>query len=142
MTVVGVGIDSTDVAEVRRALRRHGDRYLRFVLTDRELAECRHEPDLATATARRWAAKEAVTKVLAPTDDDPWPWTHVEVLGLGTGTTAVHLHGRPRALADSRGVRHLQVEQIRTTRADSVTYAAVGSGLTTPGPVTSPDTRG
>ncbi|AKT52478.1 hypothetical protein ADJ73_00580 [Arsenicicoccus sp. oral taxon 190] len=144
--VVAVGIDTTGVEEVRHALERHADRYLRFVLSERERAELAETDELAGATptaraaptteaadatelARRWAAKEAVTKVLAPGPGDPWPWSDVEVL-LPSGRPAeVRLQGRARELARQRGVSEIQVGTGPTT-AGTVTATAVGLAIT------------
>jgi holo-[acyl-carrier protein] synthase len=60
------GIDIVEVARVRKAVERWGERFLRRVFTARELADCaafgpapRYE-----SLAARWAAKEAAAKAL------------------------------------------------------------------------------
>ena len=45
--VVAVGVDLVDVARVRGALVRHGDRFTRRVLSEREAAYCLSRPDPA-----------------------------------------------------------------------------------------------
>lgn len=138
--VVAVGVDTADVAEVRRSLAVYAERYRAFLLSPRERAEqtALTGQDLVRDTARRWASKEAVTKVLGPAQDDPWPWRHVEVVG-GAGRPSVVLHGRPRELAARLGIDELVLDELDEVTpagltADTVTVTAVGlrSGRTTP----------
>ena len=65
-----IGVDVVEVAEVAASIGRFGQRYLDRVYTVRELADCGADKPsvLASRLAARFAAKEAVTKVLAPSD--------------------------------------------------------------------------
>jgi holo-[acyl-carrier protein] synthase len=72
-----VGIDLVEVDEVRESLRTHGDRYLRRIYTEREVAESRMRPE---RLAERFAVKEATLKVLR-NGDEPVPWRAIEVAG-------------------------------------------------------------
>ena len=58
-----LGIDIIKVERIRDALARHGDRFPKRILTDAERAYVRDRPE---NLAGRWAAKEAVSKVLGP----------------------------------------------------------------------------
>ena len=40
MTIVGLGMDATEVARIAATLERYGDRFLRRVFTDEEIAYC------------------------------------------------------------------------------------------------------
>lgn len=77
-----VGIDLVDVAEVRDAMTAHGDRYLERVYTDGEVDDCRSRSGevLPERLAARFAAKEAVIKVLQP-EAEGMPWRSIEVRG-------------------------------------------------------------
>ena len=68
--VLRVGTDLTSVPEVREAIAAHGDRYLQRIFAAEELVDARGDP---RRLAARFAAKEAVLKVLRP-DDDALPW--------------------------------------------------------------------
>jgi holo-[acyl-carrier protein] synthase len=56
-----LGIDIIRVDRIRAAIAKHGRRFARRVLTDQEDAYVRDRPE---NFAGRWAAKEAVSKVL------------------------------------------------------------------------------
>jgi len=58
-----VGCDLTNPLDVAASIEQFGDRYLRRIYTDAELAGCAG-PILSQRLAARFAAKEAVAKVL------------------------------------------------------------------------------
>ncbi|MBA4608148.1 holo-ACP synthase [Aeromicrobium sp. Marseille-Q0843] len=58
---VACGVDIVSVARIRAAVERSGPRFLQKYWTEDELAYCAGRPERLAA---RWAAKEAVMKVL------------------------------------------------------------------------------
>jgi holo-[acyl-carrier-protein] synthase len=56
-----LGVDLIDIERIAQALQRHPQRFRRRVLTDREDRYCGERVE---RVAGRWAAKEAVSKVL------------------------------------------------------------------------------
>ena len=64
MTIVGLGMDATEVARIAATLERYGDRFLRRVFTDEEIAYCLRRKHPAPHLAGRFAAKEAAMKAL------------------------------------------------------------------------------
>ena len=62
MAIVGVGTDIVDVQRVRAMAERYGERFLRRVFCDEEMAYCQQFADPFPHLAARWAAKEAVAK--------------------------------------------------------------------------------
>ncbi|MBN1640940.1 MAG: holo-ACP synthase [Anaerolineae bacterium] len=58
---LAVGVDIVQVPRIARAIERWGDRFLRRVYTDHEIARCRGR---VQELAVRFAAKEAVSKAL------------------------------------------------------------------------------
>ncbi|MEZ4368918.1 MAG: 4'-phosphopantetheinyl transferase superfamily protein [Kofleriaceae bacterium] len=97
-----VGVDLVAIDEVAAALARFGARYKARLFTAREQADCDARGRAAAASyAARFAAKEAVLKVLAPPDVRP-PWTDIEVVRRASGACRVALHGAGRQLARRR----------------------------------------
>ena len=91
-----LGIDIIKVERIRRSIERFGARFSRRVLTDAERAYVRDRPE---TFAGRWAAKEAVSKVLG-LGVRGIGWRDIEVERLPTGQPAVRLHGRAAARAE------------------------------------------
>jgi holo-[acyl-carrier protein] synthase len=99
-----VGIDLVKVANVAEALGEHGQRYLDRVYTAQEQADCGTDP---LKLAARFAAKEAVAKVLEVGRDDALPWTTIEVIRQTGGAPTLHLHDQASELARARGITEL-----------------------------------
>lgn len=95
-----VGLDLADVGRIRTAIARHGERFLRKVLTDREAAYCLSRPDPAPHVAARFAAKEAVVKCLG----GGCTLREIEVWREGSGAPRVVLSGRALERAAGRRV--------------------------------------
>lgn len=100
-----LGLDIIRVARIRDALARFGDRFIRRVLTPGEAAYVRGRPE---TFAGRWAAKEAVSKVLG-LGVRGIGWLDIEIERLPTGQPAVRLHGRAAARADQLGLARIAV---------------------------------
>jgi holo-[acyl-carrier protein] synthase len=95
-----LGIDIVRVARLGAALDRFGDRFVARVCTPREAAYVRGR---AETLAGRWAAKEAVSKVLG-LGVRGIGWRDIEIERLPTGQPAVVLHGRAAARAEQLGM--------------------------------------
>jgi len=101
---MAVGVDLVDIAEVARSVKNLGDRYLRRVFTDHEIACCQGPAGVAAASlAARFAAKEATLKILAPEDARP-DWRSIEVVRLPSGVCRLRLRGAAARLAVERGL--------------------------------------
>src|SRR5919197_4035788 len=85
-----LGIDIIKVERIRRSLERFGGRFSQRVLTP---AEQRYVRDRPETLAGRWAAKEAVSKVLG-LGVRGIGWREIEIERLPTGQPAARLHGR------------------------------------------------
>ncbi len=101
---VAVGVDLIAVADVRAALRAHGRRYKDRLFTAQEQVDCDARGGQAAASyAARFAAKEAVIKVLAPPAGGASPpWTDIEVVRRASGACGLRLRGAGHALARRR----------------------------------------
>ena len=95
-----LGIDIIKVERIRRTLERYGARFAARVLTPDERRYVRDRPE---TFAGRWAAKEAVSKVLG-LGVRGIGWRDIEVERLPTGQPAVRLHGRAAARAEQLGM--------------------------------------
>jgi len=95
-----LGIDIIKVARIRETLERFGARFSGRVLTP---AEQRYVRDRPETFAGRWAAKEAVSKVLG-LGVRGIGWRDIEVERLPTGQPSVRLHGRAAQRAEQLGM--------------------------------------
>jgi holo-[acyl-carrier protein] synthase len=100
-----LGIDIIRVERIRRTMERFGARFSRRVLTPGEQRYVRDRPE---TLAGRWAAKEAVSKVLG-LGVRGIGWRDIEVERLPTGQPAVRLHGRAARRAEQMGMARIAV---------------------------------
>ncbi len=89
--IVGLGLDVCSIDRMRRAIQRHGDRFVARICSPRERGDV-GQRDLATFVASRFAVKEAFAKAL---DGAPGVgWHEVEVRKSASGKPSLALHGR------------------------------------------------
>ncbi len=100
-----LGLDIIRVDRIRDALERFGERFVGRVLTPAEARYVRGRPE---TFAGRWAAKEAVSKVLG-LGVRGIGWRDIEIERLPTGQPAVRLHGRAAARASQLGLDRVAV---------------------------------
>ena len=100
-----LGIDIIKVSRIRDSLARFGRRFPLRVLTE---AEDRYVRDRPETFAGRWAAKEAVSKVLG-LGVRGIGWRDIEIERLPTGQPHVQLHGRAAARAEQLGMGRIAV---------------------------------
>jgi holo-[acyl-carrier protein] synthase len=100
-----LGIDIIKVERIRNSLDRFGDRFSNRVLTP---SEQRYVRGRAETMAGRWAAKEAVSKVLG-LGVRGIGWRDIEIERLPTGQPAVRLHGRAQVRAEQLGMGRIAV---------------------------------
>ena len=98
-----LGIDIIKVDRIRASIARFGSRFSERVLTPNERRYVRDRPE---TFAGRWAAKEAVSKVLG-LGVRGIGWKDIEVERLPTGQPAVRLHGRAAARAEQLGMSRI-----------------------------------
>lgn len=100
-----LGIDIIKVDRIRAAIERFGPRFSGRVLTESERRYVRDRPE---TMAGRWAAKEAVSKVLG-LGVRGIGWRDIEIERLPTGQPAVRLHGRAAARAEQLAMGRIAV---------------------------------
>ena len=66
MIIFGIGIDVVEVERVESSMAEFGDRFAERVFTEAERAYCESQKRPAIHYAARFAAKEAVAKILSP----------------------------------------------------------------------------
>ena len=136
MNVIGVGIDLCPIARLDRAVARHGDRFLRRIYTEAEIAYCRARPRPAESLAARFAAKEATSKALGAPAGISWHDVEVVAARPGAAGPGVRLSEVAARVAEELGVSRILLS---LTHAGGVA-GAVALAVTAPSPRTGDDT--
>ncbi|HEY9676602.1 MAG TPA: holo-ACP synthase [Drouetiella sp.] len=104
-----VGTDICSVIRIEKTYAKYGERFARRILTEAERRYVfSHKHNMEHSFAARFAAKEAVSKVLG-TGWHGIYWKEVEVTRKPSGEPGILLHGRAAELAKKLGLTHFEV---------------------------------
>jgi holo-[acyl-carrier protein] synthase len=104
-----IGIDIQSIVEVEDSLRTFSERYTQLLYTAAELNGLSTDPHVAARDlAVIFAAKEAVMKVLRPSDIIP-TWLDIEVRFNMDCSASIVLRGAASQLALSQGITNVAV---------------------------------
>jgi holo-[acyl-carrier protein] synthase len=92
--IKGLGVDIIEIDRVRSAVDRYGDRFLRKILTPREIKYCRNRKSFRfPEMAARFAAKEAYSKAIG-TGITGIRWQEIEVVNNERGKPHIAVKGK------------------------------------------------
>lgn len=128
--IVGLGTDIVEVSRIGKMIERHGDSFVNRIFTLGEIAYCQQRKFAAEPFAGRWAAKEAVMKVLGTGFIQGTHFQEIEIVTEQSGRPRVVLHGSTADLA-----KQLGIDEILVTMSHCREYAtatAIGLRATCP----------
>ena len=112
--LIGTGVDLIEVERIAHSIERFGERFLRRVYTDHEIAYCRGRRGSAESFAARFAAKEAGAKALGTGISRGVTWNEFQVARNPGGRPVLELRGRAALLAKELGVRAISLSLTHT----------------------------
>lgn len=121
MSIIGLGFDATDIPRIAKAYATYGERFLRRVFTDAEIAYCMRRRDPSPSLAGRFAAKEACMKALGTGHSQGVLWKDIEVV-RHHGPPQLRLHGGAAARA---AAMHVHRSLLTITHSESLAMAQV-----------------
>ena len=127
MRILGHGIDLVETDRIAGMIDDHGERFLQRCFTEAEQRYAAANPSRRIEhLAGRFAAKEAILKVLGTGWSGGIAWTDAEVVREPSGKPTIRLHGRAAAVAEELGIAHwwLSISHVRTHAMAS----AIGAG--------------
>lgn len=116
--ILGLGLDLAEIGRIRESFARHGERFLRRILTPAEAAAM-PQVNPEAYLAARFAAKEACAKALGTGFADGVTLHDMEVSRLASGAPQLALSGRAAEVAKALGATrlHLSITHGRDTAA-------------------------
>jgi len=124
MRIVATGIDLIECKRIRDVWQRHGDRLTDRLLTPAEMEYIRRHRDVVPRLAGRFAAKEAILKVLGTGWRGRIAWRDMEILNDVSGQPCVTLTGECRAVAKRLGISSILISITHTE--DYAAATAIG----------------
>ncbi len=132
MKILSHGIDLVEFGRLERMLDKHGQRMLDRVFTAREQADAERVRNRIERLAGRFAAKEAVMKLVGTGWRDGVGWTDVEVVNNALGQPLVHVSGRIGELAEQKGIEQITISITHTDRFAIASAVALAELTSTP----------
>lgn len=129
MEIIAHGIDLVDCPRIEEMIKRHGERFIKRVFTNTEQAYADANKDRVEKLAGRFAAKEAILKLIGTGWRGKIAWTDIEIVNNASGQPEVTLDGEVKKLADGLGIKHISVSITHTANfaiASAVALAEKG----------------
>jgi holo-[acyl-carrier protein] synthase len=123
METIAHGIDLVDFPRLEQMIERHGQRFIDRIFTVAEQEYAGRHRNTVEKYAGRFAAKEAILKLLGTGWRGKIAWTDVEVTNNEAGRPEVSLSGEVKAIADRLKIRHISLSITHT--ADFAIASAV-----------------
>jgi holo-[acyl-carrier protein] synthase len=118
MKIIAHGIDLVDFPRLETLIERHGARFLNRIFTAREQADAEAIRNSIEKLAGRFAAKEAILKLIGTGWRGKIAWTDIEVVNNTLGQPVVELTGEVKRIADEA-----QIEQITLSITHTANFA-------------------
>jgi len=114
MEIVAHGIDLVDCPRIEQMIQRHGERFIKRVFTTAEQAYAQANKNDIEKLAGRFAAKEAILKLMGTGWRGKIAWTDIEIVNNAAGQPEVTLSGEVKKIADKLGIKHISVSITHT----------------------------
>ena len=112
--IVGTGVDIAEVHRIRESVERFGERFLRRVFTEGEIAYCDRKANRFESYAARFAAKEAGMKALGTGWNHGVRWRDIEVVRPKGQRPTIQFHGQAAAFAEKLGAKNIALSITHT----------------------------
>ena len=99
--ILGTGIDICEVERISKTLFKFKDRFEMRCFTELERKKCQNTFNRSSCYAKRFAAKEAVSKALGTGINQGVSWRQIEVQNLKSGKPVINLYGNAKKKLES-----------------------------------------
>ena len=120
--LISIGTDIIECVRIAQMIEKHGEVFLQRVFTQKEILYCSSRKTATQHYAGRWAAKEAVLKVLGTGWAKGIQWTDVEVVNEVSGAPVIKITGKAADIARDLGIRQIMIT-ISHCRAYATAFA-------------------
>lgn len=114
MEIIAHGIDLVDFPRIEEMIERHGERFVNRVFTAAEQKYANAHRNSVEKYAGRFAAKEAILKLVGTGWRGKIAWTDVEVVNDPSGQPVVRLSGEVKEIAEKLGIRQISISITHT----------------------------
>lgn len=117
MAIFGVGTDIVKLERIERSLSRHGDKFAERILSSSEFEEYASKNNKATFLAKRFAAKESISKALGTGMRQGIDFKQLVISNDELGKPCVHLESHAKDWAEKHNINsiHLSISDEKDT---------------------------
>lgn len=108
------GIDLVDFPRIEQMVQRHGEKFLDRVFTAREQEYAKANKNGTEKLAGRFAAKEAILKLIGTGWRGKIAWTDIEITNSFSGQPEVRITGEVKRIAEELGVKNIKISITHT----------------------------
>ncbi|MFA5422278.1 MAG: holo-ACP synthase [Phycisphaerae bacterium] len=119
------GIDLVDFPRIEQMVERHGQRFMDRVYTEAEQNYANANKNKMEKLAGRFAAKEAILKLLGTGWRGKIAWTDIEIINNEMGQPLVNISGQVKEIADKMGISEISVSITHTANFAIASAAAI-----------------
>ena len=109
MAIFGVGTDIVKFERLERSLERHGDKFAERILSPNELEQYQDKNNKVAFLAKRFAAKEAISKALGTGMRKGIDFKHLEVSNDELGKPQVSLYFQAKDWASEQNIEQVHL---------------------------------
>lgn len=114
MKIIAHGIDLVDFPRIESLIDRHSERFLDRVFTEREQNDAAAVKNRVEKLAGRFAAKEAVLKLLGTGWRGKIAWTDIEIVNNHLGQPVIEISGEVEKIAQQSGIEQITLSITHT----------------------------
>jgi holo-[acyl-carrier protein] synthase len=115
MQIIAHGIDLVDFPRIEKMVEKHDDRFLERVFTEKEVCYAKKNKNFIEKLAGRFAAKEAVLKLIGTGWRGKIAWTDIEVVNDSLGRPEVVITGEVKKLVEQSGIEQITISITHTS---------------------------
>jgi|TARA_B100000315_G_scaffold250375_1_gene283070 holo-[acyl-carrier protein] synthase len=93
MKILGIGTDIINVKRIKKSLQENGDNFKKKIFSEKEIIYCDKKKDSFRSYAKRFAAKEALSKALGTGIRKGVDFKNIEVSNDNFGKPSIKLKG-------------------------------------------------
>ena len=93
MKIFGIGTDIINIKRMEKSLKQYGNKFKDNIFSKNEIAYCEKKKNSGASYAKRFAAKEALSKALGTGIRKDIKFKHIEILNDSYGKPSIRLKG-------------------------------------------------
>jgi holo-[acyl-carrier protein] synthase len=127
--IIAHGIDLVDFPRIEEMINRHEERFINRIFTKTEQAYADSKKNRIEKYAGRFAAKEAILKLVGTGWRGKIAWTDIEIVNNSSGQPQVNLDGEVKIIAQKLGISQISISITHTANFAIASAVALSSAI-------------